>query len=908
MCGRCSSGGLPSSGPLANIDGNDSPPSMGDSSVVELVSNGSDEENIANGSNNLLDPIPGTSRRSPERQGAIRRREEKKLEKSRHIRNKASRKRLFDASRGNDLSPRSLAAANQESQIPATQNIFNSPPSKQRASTHELLNSCQDLPESPDLFDGSFEVGEASQESSSGVPSDTSSEPARAWPTRAYDYCDSSSQPSQDGDAGHDNSDWDDIDDSDEEDQDMDGISSANLRGGPRRVAHRRRVGGFDPVSFSTIYFLLISYFTSSFFLQIDETPMNYYTDEDPNEVYYVDEAPEAEREPNHLDPDNCVAMDFSGVHTDPSRAFRWLFVRGARKHARKSYQRDAWSLVQRLFKLQKVKGAKSYDTEQRLLHAGLPALMIHYKVQNKETGEVVDGQADSFPRKRFPARLWRQLVVETRVDFGALLKFFVKNHRGARKLQLKAQLDAGTLPITFFVDGVQPSNSGTRKMYCQAVRIGDCHSLLNVNTIVVDKSYSLSAEEMMAGFIKMLRTTIVDLKLIVADMPQRLQITGSQSFNGRNGCNVCVAEAETKQGGVNWPLITVDKPLRDHKSFQTLGEAADDLACGPVLGAKTTSPLLQIPHFDIAEQVAIDCMHLIAGLTKSMWYAFLDECLTEGQRIKVAASVSDAYTSLNMPASMKRCTRGIDPRFKANEWKQLLLLSGLDIAAAYDEVGHEAIGLFWRRFVFIVRAMAQPDAWWNGAKVDDDTFGAMVNMMYSDVQEILGREFCSPNLHAFSHLPMWRNKLRMHKMSAEIGEDHWGHNRAAFGEQSHSIGKQIDRQGLFRFMDGHSCVYGFNVGPRTNDTSMNHIVVDRKMNIYYVDKVMADNDLLCRRVLCTKFKSANNNYNWASVGVFKVAGVGDVNQYLNPLDVAGLGIIKKDRTLLTWTRDMQEF
>ena len=314
-------------------------------------------------------------------------------------------------------------------------------------------------------------------------------------------------------------------------------------------------------------------------------------------------------------------------------------------------------------------------------------------------------------------------------------------------------------------------------------------------NTIVYVKEYKIDGPELLEGLLHQLHLNpTARVKMVLADMPERLRLLGLSNHNAEYGCQICFAPGEKRDGapGMVWPHWTTQGNPRDKACFENLPEIARDKNL-PVGGHKLRSSLLDIRDFDVVENVPIDPMHLFAGLTKAFWENFPKQFLSKKETDDLTKEIDAIYCDINLPMEFKRGTREIDVvNFRANEWKALTALCGIEIAHAWLRRGYEGVAMIWLRYTYIMRMLAQGDIWYRTGSWGGKLVKAQITLMYKEVEELLGKAACTPNLHALHHLPEWRARMPLGVMSTEKAEDFYGKVRRSFAEQTASIGKQV--------------------------------------------------------------------------------------------------------------------
>ncbi len=359
---------------------------------------------------------------------------------------------------------------------------------------------------------------------------------------------------------------------------------------------------------------------------------------------------------------------------------------------------------------------------------------------------------------------------------------------------------------------------------------------------------------------------------------------------------------------GMCWPYSTTQAVLRDDLSFEHLAAYSRQLGL-PVGGQKHRSPLLNIPNFSITRGLVIDPMHLFYGLTRSFLEQFPKKYLTRAAERELNRKIGELYCALDLPRDFKREHRELDlGKWRANEFKQLLALCGLDIADEWEKLSHPEIADFWRRYTWIFRTLAQGDVWYQRASHSGKLVKANIDILYKQVEKLLGKNACSPNLHALHHIPEMRAYSRLGDVTAERAEDFYGKNREWFREQTHSVGKQIHINSLLAAKQGHVCRTTFNFRPKSKEGDMDHVMIDhRRRAYYYVGDADDEKFYRVRRLKCQQYWPPGVNLNLRECGILQVVGREDEVEFLEKSHVIAKGIIGNNSTLHTWTRDLQD-
>ncbi len=538
----------------------------------------------------------------------------------------------------------------------------------------------------------------------------------------------------------------------------------------------------------------------------------------------------------------------------DPDVAFERLLVEGAKHHIPLVFLDIVWRICQKIYRAWTGCEPNGFYWLRKQIIDQLPSSTLHYTLQHRRTKQFRYVEGRAFRRKKYPARKYKPIICETRANLRELVKYHAQLHNGTRGDQLlEAVREKHEIPLSFYVDGVCPSTTGSMKMICEVIRHQCCNLILNYNTVVYDKDYAITSDDLLQGLLKDLnRNPNMKIELVICDMPERFRLCGITHFNGSHGCMCCMAKGEKREGapGVVWPPSTMGCPLRDDQSFHDLAEKTREI--GVVVGGqKQLSPLLKIPNFSIVDGVAIEPMHLFAGLSKFFWERLAKRHLTKAQMKQLTDDLSAEYLELSFPSDFKRDRRAIDPgKWRCNEWKQFVALLGTSIADAYDKMGFRDIAVFWLRYTWILRMFAQGDVWYSHGTRAGTGMRSQIEILYREVEKLLGKDQCVPNLHALYHLPDWRAKYPLGVISAERAEAFYGVNRRSFAEQSASIGKQIHINTLLASRRGHACQTQFKFSPKLRETDMDHLMVDNTRGVFeYVGEYHDKNYFRAKKV-----------------------------------------------------------
>ncbi len=469
---------------------------------------------------------------------------------------------------------------------------------------------------------------------------------------------------------------------------------------------------------------------------------------------------------PDPIKPDSsCTSNlpDDDEAPTNIDEAFAAILIFGAKHHTPLIYQRKMYNMMNRLFHEMGQPLGKSFDYKRKLFRRTLPRTTVTYVVEDRKTHLAHRIKETAFRRSLFPAHKFKRLFTETRINLREQILFHANHHKDDVGRNLRdAVAQNRDIDIYVYIDGVPPSKSGKDKMIIEAFRLPCCRQLMNLQIIHHDRHFEVFADDLLLGLIEEFNVMpAVKVKLLVADLPERCRLAGKVNFNGEYGCLHCTTNGEARDKGIGYvyPLWTLDAAERDDESYHTLGVIAEETQHA-VMGVKEKSLLFKFNGFSITENLPIDPMHLLSGLINYFWVQSTTRLLNNRLAASVKEFVDNYYGDMVVPSDFKRDTREIDvANFKWSEWKQLLLLGGLEIANAFQQRGQPHAAEIWRILMFVVRAMCLPDEWYLSATAGGSLAVALIAKLYGDIEDLLGKESCTPNLHNLSHLPAWREK-----------------------------------------------------------------------------------------------------------------------------------------------------
>ncbi len=597
---------------------------------------------------------------------------------------------------------------------------------------------------------------------------------------------------------------------------------------------------------------------------------------------------------------------------------FKRYAIINIRRNGTKSEFRDNWRLNAAQRQAEGHGVPKSFDTYWRALMREIPPCNQHVIMWDNVNNVEVTFAGEVFPASRYPASRYKVMRIETRTALDEIVNFHKALHP-ERVENINMKIEERDLKADLFVDGVQFIKSSVKKTTCQLVRFEGCEQMYNLTTIVhFHRSVkSNSAKQLSAILESLKKVPFVVIDKVIADLPQRIELACTVSHNGEHGCLYCVARGEPNprgHGGFCWPFDTVNEPLRDDTHWRNMCVPALQSGISH-LGLHGYSSLLDIPGFRIEESLVLEPMHaLFAGVTRTLYNlttTYTNIAAPEEKSILKTCirQIDNVISQLVLPSEIDRPPRDVEPaHYKTNEWKVIVLLSGVRIADVFHSHGLEAYSELWWKLTYILRSSLMNDEWHNNCE-NHYPIHEQALSFYLLYEKCFGKEHCSHNIHLLSHLQYWRGQGRLHRFSAERAEHKYGKNKECQEPRNRHTGKQVHTNTLVAMLAGHRCVTGFSFYPQGKFSGReDSIIVDECMRLFrFMSQSEDGSSYRVKAIQARSYVRRGSNLVWGMVGVFvyvdeDVAVIED----FDPKRAKGKGVRLQD-LIIVWTNDMQK-
>lgn len=256
-----------------------------------------------------------------------------------------------------------------------------------------------------------------------------------------------------------------------------------------------------------------------------------------------------------------------------------------------------------------------------------------------------------------------------------------------------------------------------------------------------------------------------------VCDAVARPLLQNFKQFNGEYGCGVCLHPGmQTRKGNGKTRVYACpdEKPSdRNHKTTVEIGQIAERQG-KTILGIKGSSPLADLPLFDLINGMVPDYMHcVLLGVCRYMASLWMDSKNTsEPWYIGVqTASIDKHLLSIKPPGIVARVPRSLIERkfWKAHEWQHWLLYYSLPVLKG---ILPQKYHCHWALLVEGISILLGSEL---NTELISHAHDALVYFV-GGVQSLYGKQHMTFNVHSLLHLsksvvqwgPLWAHSAFM--------------------------------------------------------------------------------------------------------------------------------------------------
>ena len=468
------------------------------------------------------------------------------------------------------------------------------------------------------------------------------------------------------------------------------------------------------------------------------------------------------------------------------------------------------------------------------------------------------------YPKKRYAdRRKYRPVCVRTYYRVQTLCEVAKSLHQ-----PIENYPDFNSKLIVLSYDGVPESKSGgvSSSLDVVCLRFHGCATIFPLVIIrVTDKTYKKSSHAVFGPIVEEIASLGLTVEFIVADAPARAFARGQKNHAGYLSCDLCVASGRKfakrripselnpdnattgvhfpHYHGQTFPLRTMEGLLliMDHLDEWTKTE--DQRCCGYT----GRSPFLQLPGFNVIEDIPVDYMHLVAlGVVKKLFFLTTKTRRTfrgrlGGVRQKVCASLE----LQRVPKCFPRRARMDFTHFKASEWRAFgIYFFPILVDALMDKEEMRPLRDLWLLMAFFTRAHLLPDKEFQSLEEmlrrKNESLEAIGIEFLKVLADTFGDKELGYNMHVYGqHLSTIRRRRPLHEASAFSFENAYGSILKNFTVGTSSIGKQALENMLVLANNGsHSCkrTVSFHPGSLRARATRDDLVQGKDGRFYELD------------------------------------------------------------------------
>lgn len=246
-----------------------------------------------------------------------------------------------------------------------------------------------------------------------------------------------------------------------------------------------------------------------------------------------------------------------------------------------------------------------------------------------------------------------------------------------------------------------------------------------------------------------------VTVPLVVADAPARADLLFMSHHGGLHSCNTCYIEADSQM----YHFEETPK-LRSKESYKREGKLADRINKNvknrknrkPVLGIKGSSILDEIPLMNISQAVIPEAMHVLIGVVKQFFKAFL---VSKGEAYSISPEnrkqIDEFLSSLRTPSFINRPPRPTEQHsnFKASELVNWLIF--FSVPSIYKFLPQPYLNHFIL-LVKVIHLLIKEKI----TEADIAEADRLIKIFLRRMEELYTASFFTYNIHQLIHFPLY--------------------------------------------------------------------------------------------------------------------------------------------------------
>ena len=318
-------------------------------------------------------------------------------------------------------------------------------------------------------------------------------------------------------------------------------------------------------------------------------------------------------------------------------------------------------------------------------------------------------------------------------------------------------------------------------------------------------------------------------------------------------------------------------------------------------------SPLMDLPGFNFLRAVPCEYLHHIClGVVKRL----IELSFSVGdsrkritkRKLSHPSHFNEIMRQTKVPAEFSRRGRSLDLHvMKGEEFRNVILFFFFIILDCIQSSNGFSERQLWLIFAFQIRSYVLPDCEY--VKISQSELKFCLNRFCTLFEELFGQSNSSYNIHMMSHLNLVRERGPLTETSTFKNEGYYGEMRRSYAAGTASTGKQILQNAFIkRQLPHHRCQKKILFSDQDTPKSSNSIIYiysNAAYTFYKIKKILPSDSFLCTILGKRKYSPPETpKLNWSSVGVFRKAGLSDLDEIIYRKDIHGKGIVVQNMIL----------
>ena len=342
-----------------------------------------------------------------------------------------------------------------------------------------------------------------------------------------------------------------------------------------------------------------------------------------------------------------------------------------------------------------------------------LPRCQIRVKYRDEDGQVRIKDRLKTLPRKLSfePERLLYTCAYTT-ID--ELNEFYNVLHERAGNVSLVSSC------FDLSSDGVKHNWLGTKMLHLVSICFEGCLSPVPLMAYEFKTTKEgPTMKEMFGPIVEDINRSCLSLRRVLVDGKEQNVCRGMTATNGKYGCAFCQASGLSKvygkrtvyprNAGCARPMTTaLFHDLFENSPHLFLSKKAMDASEDERTGVKRRSPLLDVPGFDIVNDVCPDALHLFhLGVTRRIWLRMskgTQAFHNADRRRRMLGFLDRLYSKTKVPSEIRhKSTKNINPpHMRGQSWQ--LIDMHVFIAYACSILGPQRLRICLLTYSFMVR------------------------------------------------------------------------------------------------------------------------------------------------------------------------------------------------------------